>query len=189
MTLSKRRASLWLIVAAGLAAAALFLFVNVRQVFAHEARELGPYRISFGWRVEPAVVGVPNGPEFRLRMLDDETKLIEGADETLKLTVKFGSQTHAVPIREAFNDPGHYIGSLTPTRAGDYEFHLTGTIGDEEIDEVFTSADGKFGTVEPASDLLWPDTKWDSGSLKAEIDALKKQVEALKAEVAALKAK
>jgi hypothetical protein len=182
---SKRRVALWL-VAVGLAAVAVFLFVNARQVNAHEARELGPYRISFGWRVEPAFVGVPSGPEFRLRMLDDETELIEGADETLKLTVKFGNQTREVPIREAFGDPGHYVGSLTPTRAGDYEFHLTGTIGDEEIDEIFTSADGMFGTVEPASDILFPDSKLDPGSLKAEIDALKRQIETLKADIAAL---
>lgn len=186
MTHSKRRVSLWL-VAFGMAAIALFLFASTRQAYAHEARELGPYRISFGWRVEPAFVGVPNGPEFRIRMLDDETVNVEGADETLKLEVKFGSQTREVPIREAFNDPGHYVGSLTPTRAGDYEFHLTGTIGDEEIDEVFTSADGKFGTVEPAADILFPDTKYDANSLKTEIDALKKQIETLKADIAALK--
>lgn len=189
MTHLKRHVSPWLIAAFSLAAVALFLFINVRQVYAHEGRELGPYKVSFGWRVEPAFVGVPNGPEFRITMLDDAEKKVEGAEETLKLQVTLGSQTRNVPIRAAWNDPGHYVANLTPTRAGDYEFHLTGTIGDEEIDEIFTSADGKFGTVEPASDILFPDTKLDGSSLKAEIDALKKQIDSLKADVAALKAK
>jgi hypothetical protein len=180
-----------LLLVAGLctAALALFLFFGPQRAFAHEGRELGKYNISFGWQVEPAFVGVPNGPEFRLTLVDDAEQNIEGAEKTLKLQVKFGGQTRNVPISAAWRDPGHYVANLTPTRAGDYVFRLTGTIGDQKVDETFTSADGKFGTVEPASDILFPDTKLDPVTLQAEIDALKAQVESLKAEVAALKKK
>jgi hypothetical protein len=59
-------------------AIALLLFLVPQGAFAHEARELGKYNISFGWRVEPAFVGVPNGPEFRVALLDNADQPIEG---------------------------------------------------------------------------------------------------------------
>ena len=58
-------------------------------------------------------------------------------------------------------------------------FHLTGKIGDTTVVETFTSADGKFGTVEPASDILFPDSKLDAGTLQTQIDALKTQITTL----------
>ena len=38
-------------------------------------------------------------------MKDDENKKVEGAEKTLKLSVKFGSQTRDVPLDAAFSDP------------------------------------------------------------------------------------
>ncbi|MFN8565428.1 MAG: hypothetical protein U0703_28225 [Anaerolineae bacterium] len=37
-------------------------------VSAHEAREVGDYAVTFGWRVEPAYAGLYNGPEFWSRI-------------------------------------------------------------------------------------------------------------------------
>ena len=54
------------------------------------------------------------------------------------------------------------------------------------MDETFTSADGKFGTVEPAADILFPDTKLDAAAMQSQIDALKKQVDALQKEIKAM---
>ena len=153
------------------AAAILFILLGVRNASAHEGRDIGPYAVELGWKVEPAFVGVPNGPEIFIALKDDEDQKIEGAEKTLKLSVKFGSQTRELPLDAAWNDPGHYVADLTPTRAGDYSFHLTGTISDTVVDETFTSADGKFGTVEPASDILFPDTKLDPATLQSQIDA------------------
>src|SRR5690606_37558001 len=36
---------------------------------AHETREVGDYALVFGWQVEPAYVGVYNGPELTIRDL------------------------------------------------------------------------------------------------------------------------
>ncbi|MEP7287605.1 MAG: hypothetical protein ABI947_17765 [Chloroflexota bacterium] len=160
--------------------AVLFAF-RIAPVQAHEGRDVGPYRVELGWRVEPAFVGVANGPEVFISMKDDEKKKVEGAEKTLKLDAVFGDKTKTVALDAAEDDPGHYVASLIPTRPGDYTFHLTGKIGDTVVDEKFTSADGKFGSVEPSSDVLFPDSKMDVASLQAQIDALKADVDALKA--------
>jgi hypothetical protein len=161
--------------------AAAFLVLSKTTVQAHEGRDLGPYRVTFGWRVEPAFAGVANGPEVFIAMKDDANKKVEGAEKALKLEVTFGNKTKQVPLDAAWKDPGHYVADLIPTRAGDYTFHLTGKIGDTTIDEKFTSADGKFGSVEPSSDVLFPDDKLDVANLQSQIDALKAEIEALKA--------
>src|SRR5689334_15895689 len=95
-------------------------------VYAHEGRDVGPYHLVFGWRVEPAYVGVYNGPEVFISMKDDQTKKVEGAEKDLKLEVTLGDQTKSLTVKAAFRDPGHYVSYLTPTRPGDYTFHLTG---------------------------------------------------------------
>ena len=185
MKLSVRKAGL--LAAAMLpAAAALFILFGVRNASAHEGRDIGPFAVELGWKVEPAYAGRPNGPELFISLKDDESQKIEGAEQTLTLTAKFGSQTRIVPLNPAENDPGHYVADLTPTRPGDYSFELTGMISDTVVDETFTSADGKFGTVEPASDVLFPDAKADPVALQAQIDALKKQIDALQKQVKAL---
>jgi len=146
---------------------------------------VGPYLIEFGWRVEPAYAGQPNGPELFVSVHDTEEP-VEGADESLRLEVMFGDQTKTLPLRAAENDPGHYIADLIPTRPGDYSFHLTGTIGDTSVDEVFSSADGEFSSVEPGSDILFPDTELSLPELQTQIQDLQAQVDALREQIEAL---
>jgi hypothetical protein len=176
-------------VAALLLAVALFV-PGAPQASAHEEREVGEYSIVFGWQVEPAYAGVYNGPEVSIHQhgANDEEVPVEGAEETVALTVKFGYQSKELALEPAWNDPGHYVVSLTPTRPGDYTFELTGTIDDVEVDETFSSADGEFSSIEPASDVLFPDSKLDMVALQSQVDALKKQVDALKKDLDALKA-
>jgi hypothetical protein len=136
---------------------------------AHEHRTVGSYSIELGWRNEPAYTGLFNGPEVFIHEAapadataepgsDEEAEgaPVTGAEDTLKLEVSFGGKTKVLKLRAAWRDPGHYVADLIPTQPGDYTFHLTGTIGDTTIDETFTSADGKFGSVEPISDIQFP---------------------------------
>ena len=156
-------------------------------VRAHEGREVGAYDIEFGWRVEPAYVGVYNGPEVFVhdRATGDP---VPGLESTLHLMVRFGDQEKGLELYRVWNDPGHYTADLIPTRAGDYSFHLSGQIGAQCVDEHFTSADGKFGSVEPATDVLFPMVE-DAGAPEAgDIAALQAQMDALRAELEALKA-
>jgi len=122
---------------------------------AHEGREVGEALIVFGWRVEPAYTTLLNGPELFINHHDTEEP-IEGLEETLQLEISFGDQTKVLRLRAVFGEPGSYTADLIPTQPGDYSFRLTGTIGETEVDETFTSADGEFSPVEPVSDILFP---------------------------------
>jgi hypothetical protein len=174
------------------AMAALFL-INTQHASAHEHREVGEYEIGFGWQVEPAYVGVFNGPELTIAH-HDTGEPVEGAEETLELTVSFGSQTKTLALEPAFNEPGRYVAYVTPTRPGDYSFELTGTISTTDaltetvVSEIFTSADGEFSSIEPIGDVLFPDDELDMVGMQSQIDALREEIEALQEQIGELTA-
>lgn len=127
----------------------------VLPVTAHEGREVGEYLIEFGWRNEPAYTTLFNGPEFTVVTHDSETP-VEGLEDTLTLEVSYGGKSKVLKLRALFGQAGHYVADLIPTQPGDYSFHLTGKVGDVEVDESFSSADGEFSIVEPVSDIMFP---------------------------------
>jgi hypothetical protein len=139
----------------GVGLALILVFVSLIPAAAHEGREVGDYVIVFGWRVEPAYTELLNGPEVTITEHDTDEP-VAGLEETLQLEVSFGPATKTLTLRPVFDTPGHYTADLIPTRPGDYSFRLTGTIGDVEVDETFSSADGEFSTVEPIDDLRFP---------------------------------
>jgi hypothetical protein len=175
-----------------LVAVATYFGLFAPRASAHEGAEVGDYAIEFGWQVEPAYVGVNNGPEISIHRATTEEP-IAGAEKTLMLNVKFGGKTKQLTLEPASNDPGHYLAYLTPTRPGDYRFGLSGTIsstGDitpTTVALTFDSSDGSFSSVEPASDILFPDTTADVVNLQRQLDTLKAQVETLTTDVAALR--
>ena len=149
------------------------------SVSAHEGREVGDYVLNFGWRVEPAYAGVYNGPEITIE--NEETgEMLEGAEATLNLMVHFGDQQRLLTLYPVRNEPGHYSADLIPTRPGDYGFHLFGMVEGLDMDEMFSSAEGEFSSVEPSSDILFPALE-ETASLQAQIDALRAELEELKA--------
>jgi hypothetical protein len=163
----------------------------IGTVAAHEGREVGEYELVFGWRVEPALAGYPNGPELYISLHgeheeeeadhehEDEVNPMEGVEVALQVEVTFGPSSRTMEMRPAFGEIGHYVADMIPTRPGDYSFRVFGTIGDAEIDEVFTSADGSFSSVEPASDVTFPDELPSVVDLLARIAELEAQIEAL----------
>ncbi len=153
---------------------ALFALV-VAPVAAHEERTVGAYDLELGWRVEPAYVGVYNGPEFFVHDASSGDP-VTGLESTLQLMVHFGDQDRMLEFYQVEDDPGHYTADLIPTRPGDYAFHLFGKINDQDVDEMFTSADGYFGSVNPESDILFPAPDTDLASLQAQIDDLRAQL-------------
>ena len=170
----------------------LLLALVFGTVMAHEGRELGEYELVFGWRNEPALVGYPNGPELFIRLHEaEETEHTEGEEHedpiadlevSLQVEVTFGPATRTLELRPAFGETGHYIADLIPTRPGDYSFRVFGMIGDVEVDEVFSSADGSFSSVEPASDITFPDEVPSFVELLERIAELEAQIEALQGE-------
>ncbi|MDX2160076.1 MAG: hypothetical protein SF162_02000 [bacterium] len=156
---------------------ALFVF----PVAAHEGREVGDYLLYFGWRNEPAYAGLFNGPEVFIEMHHaegdgaehNEAGFPEDIPVSLQAEVTFGSETLIIPLEAAFGTTGHYLADVIPTLPGDYTFRVFGTIGDIEVDETFTSADGEFSSVLPTSDVLFPSAgAVDVAALLARIEAL-----------------
>src|SRR5690606_5398195 len=66
-------------------------------------------------------------------------------------------QTRELELGPRFNDPGAYDGRFIPTAAGDYRFHITGTIDGVEIDEEFTSGPGTFSAIIDTTELQFPE--------------------------------
>jgi len=58
-----------------------------------------------------------------------------------------------------------------PTAPGDYTFRFTGTIGDQEIDESFTSSPTTFDTVQDPVKLQFPVQTGTVGQLARRLDA------------------
>lgn len=154
-------------------------------VLAHEGRTLGEYQIYFGWRNEPAYTGLFNGPEVFVGMAGAEEGAAFPADieVSLQTEVTFGPETKTLTLEPAYGESGHYIADLIPTLPGDYTFRVFGKIGDTEVNETFTSADGQFGSVEPGADILFP----VSGS--TDIAALLERIDDLEARVKELEGK
>ena len=171
---------------------------------AHESRTTdGGIEIVFGWSSEPAITGEPNGPEITLSLPGEHTEDTEesegehqeGAgghgsegstpvtDAELQVEVSFGDQTVTLALRPAFNEPGRYSADLMPMLPGDYTFRVFGTVGGMEINEVFTSADGKFSSVEPASDIQFPLAAPSTLELLMMIEELQAQLDELRAAI------
>lgn len=153
----------------------VFACLVVVPAAAHEGREVGEYAITFGWRSEPAYAGLLNGPEVLIRHHDshDEPLPADTAVD-LQVEVSFGDQSIRLALEPLRNEPGHYAADLIPALPGDYSFRVFGTIADHEVDEIFTSTDGEFSTVEPLTDILFPVIETDAriAALEARIAAL-----------------
>src|SRR5262245_46025332 len=102
-----------------LIAVGVFFVLKVPKAYAHEHRTVGDYEVVLGWQHEPIYAGVFNGPELFVTNTKTE-KPVTGLEETLALTVTFGPDSKTLVLEPAYNDPGHYLAFLTPTRPGDY---------------------------------------------------------------------
>jgi len=170
---------------------ALLLGALTLPTLAHEGREAGEYNLVFGWRVEPAYAGMANGPEVILEKAGDadadvaeadmhaEGAMFDGMEVELSFEVTFGDQTMTAPFRQAWMQPGHFIADLVPTLPGDYTFRVFGTIGEVEVDQTFSSADGQFSSVEPSADIMFPSV----GGMEARIADLEARLAALEAQM------
>jgi len=101
---------------------------------AHEAVACGTYTCEIGWTNEPVIVGQPNSLELFIAPSDNPEEGVAEVATTLKFTVEYGGQSQAYDLVPAEEKAGAYTARFIPTRAGQYTFHLTGTIKDEAID-------------------------------------------------------
>jgi len=137
--------------------AAILAFV-ASPASAHEERDVGVYTFAVGFGQEPAYAGQPNSVQM---FLSRNGKPVNDLGDTLAVTVGFGDQTVDLSVEPffeigEFGTPGDYRAWFIPTRAGQYMFHFTGSIGGQKVDETFTSGPKTFDDVASPSDAEFP---------------------------------
>jgi hypothetical protein len=141
---------------------------------AHERRTVagGKYDVVVGWDTEPAFVSQKNAASIRISKAGtNPAEPVTGAENSLKVEIRQGAQTKSFDLRAVFGQPGYYVADLLPTRAGDFQWTFSGTIGSDQINEKFDSADGKFDGVKASSALEFPIAAADPEQMTAEIQS------------------
>jgi hypothetical protein len=129
------------------------------SALAHERRTIGngKYDVVVGWDVEPAYQGLKNAASIRISQAGSNPAVpIQGVERTLRVQIRQGASTKEFPLRAVFGQQGYYVADILPTREGDYQWTFVGSIGEDQINEKFDSADGKFNGVEPVAGLQFP---------------------------------
>ena len=144
---------------AALVMSAVVTVMTAGPAFAHEGRDVGPYKVEVGWVNEPTYTGFPNGVALFLNDANDQP--IEDLGDTLKVEVSFGEEkTGPLDIEPAFGDDfgtkGEYHADVIPTRPGKYTFHFTGTVRGQNFDESFTSSDTGFDEAKDDTEVAFP---------------------------------
>lgn len=158
---------------AALVAVAL-MAVAPSAVFAHETRDVAGYKFVVGWIGEPALEGQKNGVDLRITQAD---KPVEGVEKTLQveITHKASGTKKTFALRTIFRDPGHYTADIIPTAPGQYEMRLFGKVGNAEVNETFISGPGRYGDIEPTTEIAFPvaapQVREVAGSAKQALDA------------------
>jgi hypothetical protein len=139
---------------------------------AHEPRKQGRLEMVVGFGTEPAYAGQPNSVQI---ILVHDGRPVLDLGNSLDVEVSFGDETMALPIEPffaigEFGEPGDYRAWFIPTRPGQYEFHFSGTVDGERVDETFTSGPKTFGDVENPADIQFPVQDPTPGELAERID-------------------
>jgi hypothetical protein len=123
---------------------------------AHERRTVGSYTFIVGFMSEPAIAYYPNGLDLRVQ--DASGQPVTGLEQTLRaeVIVGGGAERRELELERAFNQPGRYFGHFIPTLPGDYTFRIYGQVGEQTVDETFTSGPGRFHPVEDPAELQFP---------------------------------
>jgi len=150
------RNRLWVI---GPALFLIALFAIPTSAFAHERRTIGSgkYDVVVGWDVEPAYQGLKNAASIRISQAGSNPAVpIQGAEKSLKVQIRQGATTKEFPLRAVFGQQGYYVADIVPTREGDFQWTFVGSINEDQVNEKFDTADGKFNGVEAISGLQFP---------------------------------
>jgi hypothetical protein len=98
---------------------------------AHEHRTIdsGQYSLIVGLDNEPPIQGQPKAATVRVSQASTEpAQPIEGAEQTLRLQVRQGRTTLALPLHAIVGKPGSYAADVVAGQAGDAVVTLGGFI-------------------------------------------------------------
>ncbi len=154
-----------------LAGLAVSVTISGGIALAHDHREVEGYRLTVGFRDEPALEGLANGVDLRVEKAAEsdtagghghgEMAPVEGLEGTLQVEVTHVASgvSRMLALRAVFGEAGRYTADLIPTSSGVYRFRFVGSIEGTAIDETFESGEGRFSNIEPAAGLHFPETR------------------------------
>ena len=176
----------------GLAAAAVLCAALAAPALAHEQRKVGAYEMTVGWADEPTYVGHKNAVQLFLN--DAAGKPVNDLGDMLKVEVRFGGQaTGPLPLNPGYDPdahlgvPGEYLAPIIPTRPGNYAFHFTGKIRNQDVDETFTTSEKTFDPAADPSAIEFPAKDPSVGELAMRIERLGPRIDATQAAAAQLR--
>lgn len=158
------------------AAAVVVALVPVITASAHAVLTPGKYHVAIGWQFEPpggsvTYVGSPNAVQVFVDIPTASNPIGTPVSDLnqdcthpdFQVTVSAGGRASSplCPEPSFDSDTGlgrmdEYDASLTPTRVGDYTFHIFGTIHGTKIDSTVTSGPSTFDTVGDQSAVEFP---------------------------------
>jgi hypothetical protein len=126
---------------------------------AHEERHVGRYHFLVGFGDEPAYAGLKNS--VALILSDADEKPVTDLGDSLEVEVIFGDQKMELALEPnfevgEFGTPGDYRAWFFPTRPGAYTFHFFGSVGNQEVDESFSSSPATFSEVSDPAQVEFP---------------------------------
>jgi hypothetical protein len=122
--------------------------------FAHESRTVGTdYEFVVGFIEEPAIQNDTNGLWLSVKKGEEP---VTGLADTLKAEIMYSDQTREATLTPAFGEDGVYTSVFIPTEPGDYTFRIFGKIGNQDVDETFTSSPEGFDSVAARADYEFP---------------------------------
>lgn len=143
----------------------LWLAAATPITFAHGSTQVGPYNLVVGWVNEPPIVGERNA--ILLIVTEDATgEPVVGVEATLDAEVIYGAKTFSGNLNPT-TTPGEYTLELIPTVRGQFNLHLSGTIGETEV-ELTTEPEEVFA----AARLQFPEAPPDTLALTEQITTL-----------------
>lgn len=153
-----------------LAAVAVFGVVGGPTASAHGHTTVGDYDLVIGFHNEPAYQDQPNGLDLFVTNAKTGEK-VNGLASTLKAELIYGGQVKPLTVKPQYGKDGAYTAYVVPTAAGNYTWHIFGTINGTPADVRMESSPKTFGAVEAASSVSFPATQPSVADLHAQADA------------------
>jgi hypothetical protein len=137
---------------------------------AHEQRDVGKYHFTVGFLNEPAIQDQMNAIDLTVTTAADKQP-VQGAEKSLKAELIVGGNAATMPVtlEARFGQPGKYAGYFMPTATGAYQFHFTGTINGDPVDQKFESGPNTFNDVAPIAPLQFPQKLGDPAAFQKQL--------------------
>jgi hypothetical protein len=138
---------------------------------AHGHTTVGDYELVIGFHNEPAYQDEPNGLDLFVTNTKTGEK-VTGLASTLSAEISYGDSKKAVQVKPQFGEDGAYTAYVLPTEAGNYTWHIFGTIKTTPVDLKMTSSPDTFSAVQPKSNVAFPSALPSPSALQQQIDAV-----------------